>query len=246
MVWAQHVKYFVVGLLLLAAAAYTQTLVPLKTGKKNFLSPPENMKYFTLGYNDLLVSSLWIRLLQDFEFCEGGKFTSEDFVMPDQAQGDSVDRVLKRKIKDSKCNLGWVYLMLNSMTEIQPNFKIAYTTGAVLLSVLVDDREGARRIYEKGLNVYPNDWELNFAAGYHYLWEIQDAAKAAVYFDRAAKLGSPPWVASLAASLYTKAGQATIAKVVLEDALRRSPNSEGAVRIKARLQEVEKILQEKP
>jgi tetratricopeptide (TPR) repeat protein len=239
------VKYFLVGSLLLALAIFFQVNVPEKAEKKNFLSPPEDLKYFTLGYNDAIASVLWVRLLQDFEYCEGGKFTDKDFVAPLESAPDGISKVLDRKLHASKCNKGWVYSMLNSITDIQPRFKIAYDTGAVLLSVLVDDREGARLIYEKGLAIYPDDWEMNFRAAYHYLWELQQPERAAVLFNKAAKLGGgPPWIAALSGALFTHIGNAKFAKIILEDALAKRPTGVGAERIKVRLEEVNKLLKE--
>lgn len=225
-------------------AIFSQYYTPQKIEKKSFLSPPENLKYFTFGYNDVIASVLWIRLLQDFEYCEGGKYQESDYVRPSEDKVDGVDKVLDRKLHASKCNKGWVYSMLNSITDIQPRFKIAYDTGAVLLSVLVDDREGARLIYDKGLSLYPDDWEMNFRAAYHYLWEMQQPQKAALLFDKAAKLGGPPWIVALSAALFTRVGNAQFAKIILEDALAKRPTGPGAGRIKVRLDEVNKILRE--
>lgn len=238
----KELKLFAIGVLLIFLAGISQISIVPKKVNKNFLSPPENMKHFTLGYNDMLASSLWIRLLQDFEFCEGGKFTEADFVKIVAEEKEGVDKVLKRKMHASKCDKGWVYTMLNSITDIEPHFKIAYDTGAVLLSVLVDDREGARLIYDKGLAIYPNDWELNFRAAYHYLWELQEPQQAAIYFDKAARNGAPPWVTALSAALFTKVGNARFAKIILEDALQKRPTGPGADRIKFRLDQVNKVL----
>jgi tetratricopeptide (TPR) repeat protein len=238
-------KFFLIGSLLLTLAICFQVSVPQKEGKRSFLSPPENLKYFTLGYNDVIASVFWIRLLQDFEYCEGGRFTEKDFVAPSEETTDGISKVLDRKLHASKCNKGWVYSMLNSITDIQPRFKIAYDTGAVLLSVLVDDREGARLIYEKGLAIYPDDWEMNFRAAYHYLWELQQPERAAILFNKAATLGGgPAWIAALSAALFTRVGNAKFAKIILEDALSKRPTGIGAERIKVRLDEVNKVLQE--
>ncbi|MCB0384205.1 MAG: hypothetical protein KDD43_02335, partial [Bdellovibrionales bacterium] len=33
------------------------------------LRPPENIEHFTFGYRDSIADGLWIRTIQDFEFC---------------------------------------------------------------------------------------------------------------------------------------------------------------------------------
>lgn len=239
-----HMTHFVAIIALLVSSLFVQDLMPRSKHKKNYLSPPPQIKYFTLGYNDLLASSLWIRLLQDIDYCEGGKVVSSDFVIPEITE-DAPTGVLQRKLKPSRCHKGWVYQMLHTISEVEPKFKLVYDPGATFLSIIVDDRDGARLIYEKGLKLYPEDWLLSFKAGYHYLWEIQDGARAAELLDQAGKKGAPPIVVALAAALYTRSGKAHLAKLILEDALAQKPTGIAAERIRIRLEQVNKILGEK-
>ena len=56
---------------------------------------------------------------------------------------------------------------------------------------------------------------------------------------RAAELnGAPRWVAALSAALYTRAGQAGVAKVIIEDALTRKLDKVSEKRLRYRLQQV--------
>jgi len=230
--------------LIFAAAVFFQLQTPKVTVSREFLKPPENIKYFTFGYNDFLASSLWLRLLQNFEYCEGGKFQESDYVAPTKEAKDKLEGILIRQMKPSKCHLGWVYSMLDVISEIQPRFRLVYETGAIFLSVAVDDREGARRIFEKGAVQYPKDWELLFRAGYHYMWEMQNPQRAAELYRQAASAGAPDYVIALSAALYSRVGQARIAKIMLEDAVQKKPSSVHIDRIKTRLDEVNKILEE--
>jgi len=233
------------SLVVFALALLTQGNVETPKFKKDFLKPPEKIKYFTFGYNDLLTSVLWLRLVQNFDYCESGKYTKEDYVEPTKPIGNErLTGILERKMKSSKCHLGWVYSMLDVMTEIEPRFKLAYDTGATMLSVAVDDREGARRIFEKGLTQYPNDWQLLFRAGYHYVWELQNPKRAAELYTRAGQNGAPEWVLSFAGALYSRVGQAHIAKIVLEDAIKKNPEGRFTPRLKERLDQVNQILKE--
>lgn len=239
------ISSIVVAALLWMIVAELQARAPKVDIDKKYLRPPVALKDFTFGYNDFLASSLWIRLLQNFDYCETGKYEESDYVAPQQGVSNKIDAIIERKIKPSKCNKGWVYSMLDVMSDIQPRFHLAYDTGAMFLSVIVDDREGARLIFEKGLKVYPDDWRLNYHAAYHYLWEMQEPKRAAELFHKAGTSGAPEWAVALSAALYTKAGQAQIAKTILENALKNNPKGQDEARIKARLQEVDAILKEK-
>lgn len=234
-----------VAALLWFAVAEVQVSSPIPQANKKYLKPPVALKNFTFGYNDFIASVLWIRLLQNFDYCEAGKYSGEDYVAPTETAKDKIEGIVVRNIKPSKCHKGWVYSMLDVISDIQPHFQLVYDTGAMFLSVIVDDREGARLIFEKGLKQYPNDWQLNYHAGYHYLWEMQEPKRAAELFHQAGIHGAPQWAIALSAALYTRSGQAKIAKTILEAALKDNPNGMDEERIKARLLEAEAILQEK-
>ncbi|MBY0315275.1 MAG: hypothetical protein K2Q26_07135 [Bdellovibrionales bacterium] len=225
-------------------AVIAQDFLPPASLRKSFIAPPTQIKHFTLGYNDLIASLIWIRVLQDIDYCEEGKFRGEDFVLPLETARDKLTGILERKLKPSKCNKGWVYKMLDALSEVEPRNKLVYDVGATFLSVSVDDREGARLIFEKGLTIYPQDWQIAFKAGYHYLWEIQDPKRAAQLLNQSVKSGGPPIVSAIAAALYSHMGQAQIAKMVLEDTLAQKPTGLAAERIKYRLEQVNKILSE--
>lgn len=205
-----------------AACVFFQDLKAPQIPKK-FLRPPDNIKYFTLGYNDMVASLLWLRVMQDIDRCENGKVVEEDYVAPIKEAPSKIQGIVQRNIKPSKCHKGWVYSMLEAITEIQPKFKIAYDVGASFLSITVDDREGARLIYDKGLKQYPNDWRLNFSASYLYLWELQDADRAAELMHAAIKNGGPPLLSTLVAAIYSESGRLDIANIALRQALSRDP-----------------------
>lgn len=82
-----------------------------------------------------------------------------------------------------------------------------YMAGAMALSVLVEDYEGATVIFDRGLQEYPNDWKLAYRASYHFLFDKNDLPRAAELLERASKNGGPEWFSSLAARLYTRSGQ---------------------------------------
>lgn len=221
----------------------------LSSRERVFLYPSREITNFSFGYNDFISSAIWLRLLQDFDYCERGKLiaqneTAEETQLKLQ-DSTRLNYLLTKKLKDSSCNLGWVYQMLEVTTDLDPLFLTAYQAGGTMLSVVVDDREGASRIYKKGTKYFPQDWRLNYYAAYHALFEMQDAKRAAALLRRAGEYGAPAWVYSLAGGLYTEMGQAQFAKTVLVEAAKRTKGKMGADRIINRLNQVNEILGEK-
>jgi tetratricopeptide (TPR) repeat protein len=156
-----------------------------------FYAPPKELRYFALGESLTVSDSLWLRVIQDFDYCEG-------------------------KARHQACRDGWVYHMIDLVTDLDSHFHMPYIMGATILSVLVDDVDGAAKIFAKGLAVYPTDWSLAYRAGSHAMTEEKNPEKAARYFRQAAQNGAPFWVNSLAARMYTKAGERQIARQMLQ------------------------------
>ena len=112
-----------------------------------------------------------------------------------------------------------------------------------MLSVLVDDRTGAQKIFHKGLDFFPKDWELLYRAAYHEMFELQDAETSKSLMLRAAQNGSPPWVYSLAAQLFSRTGQAAFALTILESVLERDLGGQYSGRIKRRMQIIKESME---
>ena len=105
------------------------------------------------------------------------------------------------------CDNSWSFKMLDATTRLAPRFKMPYFAGAITLSVITEDYDGAKEIFERGIKTYPDDWELLYRASYHFLFDRGDLPRAAELLSRAGKLGAPYWLNLLAARLYSKAGQ---------------------------------------
>ncbi len=207
--------------------------------KAGFLPPPEGLKHFLFGYNDAAASLLWLRVVQNLDYCEAGLHQDSDYVPAVPTSGQTMlNAVITRKMKPSKCHKGWVYSMLDVISQIEPKFKLVYDHGANFLSILVDDREGARLIFEKGLQLYPDDWRLNYHAAYLYLWELQDAPRAVELMRHAAQHGAPLIIARIAATIYDQSGQSDLAEIVLREALSSHPPEEYKKILEAKLKEL--------
>jgi hypothetical protein len=198
--------------------------VTIETIDLRMVPPPKGLKQFTFGYDEVLSDTMWLRLLQDFSICENTK--------------DGVAHPVGRVSTEPMCKLSWVFQMLNAITDLAPRWRLPYATGAIMLSVVVDDREGASRIFEKALTQFPNDYSLNYRAAYHYLWEEKAPEKAAKYLLKAAQAGGPAWMYALAGKIYSEEGQLDLAVQVVEDGLKERSDEKTVQRLEARLAEL--------
>lgn len=160
---------------------------------RHLVAPPPFFERMVFGYNEVAGDLLWIRALQDFDYCD-------------------------QKVAVNLCkNDSWLYKMLNAVTELSPSFRLAYAAGALALTVIVSDIEGATKIFDKGVKAFPNDWPILYRAAYHYMYEVKDNKRAAGLLIQAGKNGAPPWVFTLAGRLYSDAGNLELAELVLQD-----------------------------
>lgn len=205
--------------------AYGSSKVVSQTVSKNspLLLPPTQLKFFTLGYNDLVADSLWLRTIQDFDFCENRP--------PGQNDPNKF-----------RCENGWVFHMIDTITEIAPDFRQPYYSGALLLSIIVNDQPGASTIFDKGVARFPSDWSMLYSASYQAMNEEKNYAKASKLLAEAGKLGAPLWVLSLSARLREKTGELELARSIMQRAIDSGPDAQQAEYFKKRLAEIDKKL----
>ena len=209
------------------------TPAPRHEANAALLAPPEHAEHFTFGYNESASDSLWLRLIQDIDHCD----TMAKQRAEAKASGAADDAYIH-----CKSNLGWVYKMLDVITTLTPSFRMPYNHGATVLSITVGDGEGARRIFERGIQQFPKDWSLQYRAAYHYLYELNDLKRAADLLVQAGKNGAPAWVYSLAANIYTSEGKAALGKSVLQSVLEEDVDPKFAGRLKQRLEYIDSVL----
>ncbi len=186
---------------------------------KNLIAPPPMLEHFHFGFNEPLADSLWIRSIQDFDYCE--------------------DQLAKNLCRGN----GWLYKMLDTVTTLSPHFRMPYATGPMALSVIISDIEGASKLFDKAVIAFPNDWPILYRAGYHAMAEEKNNQKAAELLIRAAKNGGGEWFNSLAARLLVNAGKKDLAMRLYED-LKQQGYEEGTLkRIKERLDGVEDLVE---
>lgn len=216
-VWTHHefMDYRKVGLAVIGVIAIVFTRMEVETFRENkpheFLSPPKDLQYFTFGYREPFADMLWLRAIQDFDYCEKQ-------LKADLCKGNS-----------------WLSQMLDLTTDLSPRFRMAYSAGAMALTIIISDIEGASKLFNKGVLAFPNDWIILYKAAYHAIYEENNMPKAAYLVERAARNGAPDWVWSLAANLYSEGGQRMLAMKVVEELEAMKFNPAVIRRIKERL-----------
>lgn len=160
--------------------------------QKVYFPPPLALTHFTFGYRETMADMFWLRAIQDMDYCE-------------------------KKSEGINCAArGWLFRVMDLTTELSPTFVAAHSMGALALSVLVSDIEGASVIFDKAVARFPWSWKIAYHAGYHALIEEKNPAKAAGLLEQAARKGAPNWVYSLAARLYTDTGRKELAQSMVQ------------------------------
>lgn len=162
------------------------------SSERQLLAPPLMVERFTFGYSEVTADMMWIRAIQDFDFC---------------------DKPISKQICS---NNSWLAQMLDAITNLSPSFRMPYATGGLALSVLVSDIDGASKFFDKSVKAFPHDWPILYRAAYHYLYEVKDNKKAAELLIEAGKNGAPPWVFTLAGRLYSDSGNLELAESLLQ------------------------------
>jgi tetratricopeptide (TPR) repeat protein len=86
----------------------------------------------------------------------------------------------------------WMYLRFRTISALDPLFYENYLYGGMLLSIVKDDLEGAADIYSRGIKIYPDDYKLNYNAGFNYYFEMGDFKKGLTHLEKVAKHPSSP------------------------------------------------------
>jgi tetratricopeptide (TPR) repeat protein len=162
---------------------------------KALIGPPPHLEYFSFGFQMVVADSLWIRAIQDFDYCETP-------VGKNLCKGNS-----------------WLFQMLDAITNLSPDFLEPYREGAIALSVLVSDIEGASKLFDKGVPLHSNNFNFLYRAAYHAMYEEKNSAKAGELFMKAARVKGKDgdWLYSLATRLLTDGGKREMALRLYEE-----------------------------
>jgi len=93
-----------------------------------------------------------------------------------------------------------------AITELDPRYVEPYLVGALIMSMEARDPQRALRLFDKGLALNPDNWELAYWAGWE-CYGIRDYACARDYWARASRMPkAPPQLMRLAAKMLEKEG----------------------------------------
>jgi hypothetical protein len=189
--WVALVALFVslVTVQTMADATTTKLASPSIT----WIRSPGLMKRLSLEFDALMADFYWIRAVQYY--------------------GDT-----KLSTNEHK-NYDLLYPLLDITTTLDPDFKIAYRFGAILLSEGYPS--GAARpdyaiaLLEKGIKHSPERWEYFHDAGFVEYWWRQDYPAASAWLQKAAQVpGAPNWLAPVAASMLAEGGSRESARAL--------------------------------
>ncbi len=175
----------VMGILLLAGAVTTASILAEQLRPRgnrfeelSYLPKGEHLKVAVLGYRHIAADLIWMKAVQYF--------------------GD---------MKQTTNGFMWAYHATDVVTDLDPDFVLAYQAGGTILGVWSGLMEESIALLQKGMRHRPNDWRFPFLIGYDYFYELCDASNGAKYFQQAAMLpGAPPYLPQLAARLAAESG----------------------------------------
>ncbi len=143
--------------------------------------------------------------------------------------------------KKSQASRSFAFYDLDLATDVDPAFFELYWGGANMLSVVLDDKEGARDLVLKGNQFRKNklpsyslrfkelfwsgEWQIPLLLAYVYLFEFDDLKNAAQAFQDAADLsGGPAYLQSLKARLQKRGGVYDVGLRLLQFMIQTAPH----------------------
>jgi tetratricopeptide (TPR) repeat protein len=142
-----------------------------------------------LGFRSLVADVYWIRAVVYY----GGK------------------RRANAQATTTPADFSQLYPLLDLVTSLDPNFRVAYRFGAIFLTEAYPSGPGrpdlAIALLQRGLQNDPVRWEYMEDIGFVYYWWLKDYKEAAAWFTRAGEQpGAPAWLAPLAATTLAQGG----------------------------------------
>ena len=176
------------------------------------ISPLTAIKHFSVGFQALVASSLWMTFFPNSDYCE-------------------------KKTNQVECvGESWLFQNINLATELDPNLDSEmYRMGALALTIIISDYPGATIIFDKAVLQYPKEWVLLYSAAYHALFEEKNKKKASELYFRAAQNGAPEWTHVLAGRLAAEGGEFEYAERILQTMIDTNQDEKHILRLKEKL-----------
>jgi hypothetical protein len=155
------------------------------------------LQFMSFGYSRVFSNLLWLRFLQH---------------TPPKSMGDN--------------EVSWIYLDLEAISTIDPEFEPVYFQGAVFLSVITEDKRGAEILLKKATRIFPNNWQYHSYLAYHYQFEMKLPEKAGPEYEWAARLPDAPALMGLLAARYKAKTEGVYASIEFLRTLRDASQDE--------------------
>lgn len=194
----QGAPYVLGAMVLLVVAALLQierdrTWSPYRPAAAVMWVPPgEVATRLALGYRSLLADVYWMRAVVYY----GG---------------------VRRTKDEATRNYDLLYPMLDMVTTLDPDFKVAYRFGAIFLTEAYPSGLGrpdqAITLLQRGIARHPESWEYVYDIAFVHYWRLGDYKGAASWFQRAAAVpGAPDWLIPLAATTLAEGGDREVSR----------------------------------
>ena len=124
---------------------------------------------------------------------------------------------------------GRTYLrhIFNTITDLDPQFTDAYTTGALVMAQDMADPKMAVELLDRGIERNPGSWVLPWDAGWYAYMSLQDYEAAERYYELAAQVpDAPSWVPRLRAHMAVEQGD-LLAAIFLWEQIRDEAEETG-------------------
>jgi tetratricopeptide (TPR) repeat protein len=191
---------FTLGLVVSAGVLNNSFVKPkVKIAKQDsaFNFNSDLLRIFSVGQKKLITDLLWITTLLESD----------------------LDHYKKKDLNS------WIYLRFLSIFNLDPKFLNAYRFGGQYLSIVKDDLYGADDIFQKGLSHFPNDYSLNYNAGFLYGFELGEYEKAIQSYEKiVSNPRAPAFVASIINKFkYSLSGDLSLTFKVVHETYKNSP-----------------------
>jgi len=184
--------------------------------KRPFHAPnPAIVKIAAMGYHTMVADIYWLEAIQYYS-----ESVTQDFVPND------------------------LYHLTDFITDLDPNFCMAYYFGGQNMMVGDVDPRKVVEILEKGKKHCPQDYRPPFLLGYCYFFYLHEPDKSADNMELAAKKRDLPYLALLASRIRSESGRLETGVSFLEEMIRQTKDERARENYRQRIAEIRAKQQE--
>jgi tetratricopeptide (TPR) repeat protein len=181
--------------------------LPENYADEDLVMKGSRLKDFSLGYNGLIADWYWMQSLQ---------------YIGDKVSNSKEERINLDDLRSLNPRL--LYPLLDTATDLDPQFLVVYSYGAVVLPAI--DPEQAIKIAEKGIANNPNEWRFYQHLGFIY-WRTRNYEKAAEVYSEGGKInGAPDFFKLMTAQMKTQGGSRETARTMYEQMYEEAQDSQ--------------------